>query len=325
MDIVHSTLKKVREGGLLETGDNVLVGVSGGADSSVLLDVLSVLSTRIGFKLHIAHVNYHLRGRESDRDQRFVIGLGKKYSCTVHIAHPKTVMGNGDNLQNMAREFRYHFFLKTAKELKANKIALAHHADDQAETVLLHIIRGAGLKGLTGMRSSRVLIRGLMLVRPLLSLERSEIRSYAKAKKVKFVEDSTNRTNKYERNVIRNEILPRLKKANPRVVANIYKTSRIIQDDEKCLDSLAKKAYSRLFRDGNAQRRALLKLDTAIIKRVFRLAYAGITGATADLLSDHVEKMVSISTSSKRSGSYDLPHGLKFARHMDRISLRPKK
>lgn len=318
MDLSHALLKKIKESSLLEAGDRVLIGVSGGVDSVVLLDLLVRLSEDVGLTISIAHVNYGLRGKESDRDEKFVKGLAKKYDCQLFLAKPKGLKNKSDNLQLGARNFRYKFFLDAAKKINADKIALAHHADDQAETVLLHLSRGAGLNGLTGMDSSRELDNVVKLVRPLLPITRKEILGYAKERLLKFVEDSTNKTNKYSRNFIRHDVLPLLSKANPNIVKSLCKTANILRDDDIALDSIAIEGFKKVVKVEKGkvfiQRKGFLKYPMAIRKRILRLAYNYLTGDTADLLTDHIEKMCYLASSLNKKAEYSLPHGLKFVR-----------
>ncbi|MBI2341642.1 MAG: tRNA lysidine(34) synthetase TilS [Deltaproteobacteria bacterium] len=353
MDISYAILKGVKESQLINKGDRILVGVSGGIDSVVLLDILARLKEELGLSIHAAHVNYGLRGKESDRDEKFVRGLAKEYDIPCVIARNKATKpvcrqaGNLPrvNLQNSARELRYDFFLKTAKKIKAGKIAVAHHADDQAETVLLHLIRGSGLSGLVGMThtSSPPLMGGdkgeggIVLIRPLLSFTKNGLLAYAKERGLKFVQDRTNRTKKYHRNVIRHELLPLLRKYNPNVIERVCKTAAILRDENEALDEIAARAFlqssghvchpresgndKRIIHKVKFNRLRFIKHHIAIRRRILRLAYAKLTGGTADLLNDHIERMLQIIGSAKKEGEYSLPNGVKFIRKGDAIIL----
>jgi len=331
MDVSHAILKKMMTGHLIEPGDVLLAGVSGGVDSVVLLDLLYRFKERSATKVYAAHVNYGLRGRESKRDEAFVKKIAKKYGVPYFVTRP--AKGKKGNLQNSARDLRYDFFLKIAGEVGANKIAVAHHADDQAETVLLHLARGTGLQGLSGMQEKRNLTEGISLIRPLLTFTREDILRYVKERGLKFVEDSTNRTDKYNRNVIRNKVLPELKKVNTGVISGICKTAFIISEDDRYLNdqaafALKKASPARRPFGGDTiphvtlKRPMLVKYNVAIMKRVLRLAYARLTGSTADLLTDHIEKMMWIIFSGTKEGQYSLPKGCEFSRRGNKISLK---
>ena len=209
------TLKKVRQfidsNQLLIDNDRILVGVSGGADSVVLLHIL----LKLGFECVVAHCNFHLRGEESMRDELFVEKLAEKYKLIYKKTDFDTVRfakSNKISIEMAAREMRYAWFKKLAPENKCQAIATAHHTDDSIETLLLNMIRGTGLKGLTGIEP-----RNGDIVRPVLCCTRSEIEQYAQKNKLEYITDSTNLANEYSRNKIRNLILPMMADINPSV------------------------------------------------------------------------------------------------------------
>jgi len=368
MDTNFKILKQVRDGGLISKGDRLVVGLSGGIDSVVLLDVLSRLKEELGLYIAVAHVNYGLRGKESERDERFVKGMAKRYGIHCVIARPKAKIIS-ENLQNTARNFRYGFFLKIAQKVKAEKMAVAHNSDDQAETMLLHLIRGSGLKGLGGMEPARELAKGFSVVRPLLSTTREDIVRYVKERKLKFVEDRTNKTKKYSRNIVRHNILPLLKKHNPNIIGHLCKTAAILRDEDAALDEICHsrgglssprslsphvasrergslvrncvrdifppiqrggrganyRTTVRLWRRNDSKitfnRAGFLEHHVAIQRRILRFAYARLTGGTADLVTDHIDKMIWIISSPAQKGEYSLPRGVKFARKGNTVIL----
>ena len=350
MDVCHAFLKKVRESGLVEPADRIVVGVSGGVDSAVLLDILSRLENEEAISIFIAHVNYGLRGKESDRDEKFVARLAKGYGCKFFVTRNPPLSPfrkSNTNLQNAARDCRYNFFAKVAKDIGANKVALAHHADDQAETLLLHLARGSGLSGLAGMAHRRELGEQVLLIRPLLNFSKAEVREYAKKRSLKYVEDSSNVSPKYYRNILRKEVIPILAKNNPNIVFHLCKTAAILRDENEVLDEMTTRAFacschprargdllrtldSSATADGYDKRQAheikfkrvlFIKHHIAIRRRMLRLAYARLTGGTADLLTDHIDKMMWIISSGNKEGSYNLPKGVKFNREGNEIIL----
>ncbi|HQG67961.1 MAG TPA: tRNA lysidine(34) synthetase TilS [Paludibacteraceae bacterium] len=189
----------------------ILVGVSGGRDSVALLDIL----IKLGYRCTVAHCNFHLRGEESDRDEKFVQQLSFNlnipyYSVdfdTVNYAKQKNI-----SIEMAARELRYSWFTSLAEKINAQAIAIAHHADDNVETLLMHLVRGTGLKGLTGISPKNGLI-----VRPLLCCTRNEINEYIKNNNLSFIEDSTNQSVDFQRNKIRLQVIPLLEEINPSV------------------------------------------------------------------------------------------------------------
>lgn len=180
-----------------------LVAVSGGVDSVVLLHALKTLNV----ELEIAHVNYQLRGKDSNRDEKFVRSLGKKYNVPVHVkvVDPEDIHPNGLSLQELAREIRYEFFASIMKKNKLDLLVLAHHADDQLETVLMNMQRGAGLEGLSGMEILRK-----EKFRPLLEIDKKVILSAAEEERLVFHEDKSNLKEVYLRNQYRLSIIPEL-------------------------------------------------------------------------------------------------------------------
>lgn len=216
---------------LIRSGDHVLVAVSGGIDSVVLLHLLVQIRDQFGLNLEILHVNHGLRGEQSDRDERFVAQLAERYQLPL-IVRKVDVREYQERHkvsdEEGARLLRYRVFQWALEKTRANHIALGHQADDQVETILDHWLRGSGVKGLTGMP-----VRRGKIIRPLLFATREEIETYARAHKLDFVEDETNVMFHYRRNRIRHELIPYLKKQfNPTVERAILRTARIMSEVE---------------------------------------------------------------------------------------------
>ena len=218
-----------------------LIGVSGGRDSIALLHWLVNLGYK---KLIVCHLNHQLRGRSSDADARFVEKLAKKYNVDFELgaANVRALARKKKmSLETAAREARYSFFSRAAKRRRCHKIFLAHHADDLVETFLLNLIRGAGLTGLAAMRDvARRQIDGvdLTILRPLLSVWRTDIDKYLREYHLRFREDATNRNLVPTRNRIRNRIIPYLEKILGRNIRhNIWRTAIIAAEEEKWLDN----------------------------------------------------------------------------------------
>lgn len=208
---------------LLQADLPVIVALSGGADSVALMTLLSELK----YNIIALHCNFHLRGNESDRDEQFVIHLCKERGIRLYIKHFDTreySQKKGISIEMAARELRYEWFNQMQQEMKAQCIAVAHHKDDQAETILLNLIRGTGMRGLTGIKPKRDNI-----VRPLLCVSRQDIEQYLKQKGQSFVTDSTNMEREATRNILRLDIIPQLKAINPRITDSLAETCRIMQ------------------------------------------------------------------------------------------------
>lgn len=198
---------------LIERGGSVLVGLSGGVDSVVLTDMLH----RLGFEVSALHVNYRLRGQASDEDERFVRSFCVRLGLDLQVRSYDTSSVAGErqtSVQETARDLRYHAFEEAAREAGISKVAVGHHRDDQAETVLLHLFRGSGPEGLAGMPVQRALHTGsdVTLVRPLLCLRRSNVEEYAIERGLDWREDESNAKSAYRRGAIRSQIVPLIEK-----------------------------------------------------------------------------------------------------------------
>ncbi len=218
----------IRESELLSSKDKILIAVSGGRDSIVLLMLLKNLK----YNIEVAHCNYQLRGNESDADEAFVKGLCEKLKVPFHSKKFRTsesAREEGVSIQMKARELRYAWFNELVDQFSLTKITTAHHLDDQLETILINLTRGTGLKGLRGMKSKRDNI-----VRPLLCVSRDDINDFIYAHHIPFREDSSNASGKYFRNKIRHEVIPVLKEINPSLfdaVNNSTKRLRAVEDN----------------------------------------------------------------------------------------------
>lgn len=213
----------IRSNRLLEEGADVIVGLSGGADSTALLLVLM----RLGYRVHAVHCNFHLRGAESDRDEKFVTDLCKSLGVDLEVCNYDTgqyAADHGISIEMAARELRYSDFERIMKQQGAIAICIAHHRDDSVETVLLNLIRGTGLKGLTGIKP-----RNGHIIRPLLCVSRQEIEAWLKEVGQTYITDSTNLETDYTRNKIRLELLPMMRSINPSVDGAIDLTAQHLQ------------------------------------------------------------------------------------------------
>ena len=215
---------------LLSLSDLYIVALSGGADSVALL----LLLDEMGYKVHALHCNFHLRGEESDRDERFCEDLCLKKNIPFHRIHFDTLMyaeTHKMSVEMAARELRYRYFEQLRKDIGAEGICVAHHQDDTVETVLLNLVRGTGLRGLTGIQP-----RNGAILRPLLCVTRTEIESYLATKQQDYVTDSTNLETDFVRNKIRLQVVPLLRQLNPAVSENIVRTAEHLTEAQKVLD-----------------------------------------------------------------------------------------
>lgn len=254
-----------------------LVAVSGGRDSVALLDLLHELGYR---KLVIVHLNHKLRGLESTGDARFVKALGKRLGISVVAASEdvaKLAKLENCSVEAAARIARHRFFFEAASKHRCRRIFLGHHADDQAETVLMHLCRGSGARGLRGMKESTLLERDsnkkpLELIRPILGIRRDEIDAYASQRGIFYREDASNASNEYVRNRVRNVLMPQLCETFGRDVAPILnRLASILSDEDTLLEELAIEALSKA-ETGNRRLtvRALKALPITLQRRVLQ-------------------------------------------------------
>ena len=222
--IQQRVIRYIEKEHLFSPNDKLLIALSGGADSVALLRVLHTA----GYQCEAAHCNFHLRGEESNRDERFVRQLCQKYGIRLHTIDFNTTQYATEkriSIEMAARELRYNWFEKIKEECGAHVIAVAHHQDDSVETMLLNLIRGTGITGLLGIRP-----RNGAIVRPLLCINREEIIRYLQQIGQDFVTDSTNLEDEYTRNKIRLNLLPLMQEINPSVKNSLIETSNHLND-----------------------------------------------------------------------------------------------
>ncbi len=229
---------------LLQERDKVIAAVSGGADSIVLLDLLAKEQEAMGLTIIVAHFNFQLRGTESDDDEAFVARRARHYGLEFYIERTKTeeyARHNKMGIQEAARILRYEFFDKLLLSSGFDKIATGHNADDNAETILLNLFRGAGVQGLSGIPVYR---EDKKIIRPLLFASRSEIEQYATHEQLPFRTDSSNAKDLYTRNFIRHQIIPLVKdKVNPSIVQTLHRSSELFRELEAFLTYTARQSF----------------------------------------------------------------------------------
>lgn len=250
-----------RKEGLLAPGDRVICALSGGADSVALLWAMLLLKDPMGLEVSAAHFNHGLRGEESDRDEAFVRQLCDRWEVPLTVGHG-TVTRQGRGLEDAARAARYAFFDTLDPDAR---LATAHTADDNAETVLLRLLRGAGLRGLSGIRPSRGRI-----IRPMLTVTRADVEEFLEEWSLRHIEDSSNAGKVFQRNRVRQELMPVLRRENPRFSVNVSRMARNLGEDASFLEEMARKAYDRACTDGKLDCEATLSLHPAMRSRVLR-------------------------------------------------------
>jgi tRNA(Ile)-lysidine synthase len=270
--LLHRLVRTVRARRLFEPGQHLLVAISGGPDSVALLALLHRLAGSWRLTLTAAHCNYGLRGDESEEDERFVAALCRRLDVPLIVRRLDVRSGGRrGSLQAAARELRYRAFLDIARECGADRVVLGHTADDQAETVLLWMLRGAGLTGFAGMPAAR----DETIVRPLYDSTREEVLSYLSQSGLSYRRDSTNDKPLYARNRVRHEVLPVLKRLVPSAVRALCRSADLCREDDRFLDThLAALCEGRLKRESDGswtvERRFVRQLPLALQRRLVR-------------------------------------------------------
>lgn len=294
----------VRENGLIPEGFRVVAGVSGGADSVALLRVLTLLSSEMHFAVFAAHLHHGIRGETADADETYVKALCDKLSVPLYCERadvPALAREHSHTLEQEGRIVRYAFFERARGHFGAELVAVAHHRDDQAESVLMHLMRGSGLAGLTGMRPKRGDI-----VRPLLCVRRSEIEKFLQAEGIPFQTDETNLVPEGTRNRTRLEIIPYIERnVNPAFTETLCSMAELLRRDEDYLAGEAQRALDAAAKDGGYERKKLASLPLPIQTRAIRAALAK-AGAEVDIERAHVEKVCAL-LSAQTGASLDLP------------------
>ncbi|HXF70352.1 MAG TPA: tRNA lysidine(34) synthetase TilS [Thermoflexus sp.] len=313
---------------LLPSGETVIVGVSGGPDSLCLLDVLRDLAPELGIALHVAHLHHGLRGPEADADAAFVAELAQAWGLPFTIGKEDVralAAREGFSLEEAARQARYTFLAEVAARVGSRTIAVAHHADDQVETVLMHLLRGSGLAGLRGMRPRMPLTEyhgllrrppeGLWLVRPLLGVWRREIEAYLQAKGLTSRFDRSNLDLTFFRNRLRHEVLPFLERLNPRLREAWRRMAEILAADYEFLEGTLRQVWPTVvvaeeperivFDLARWQTLPLSLKRMALREAAFRLAHR-----LRDLGFEHVEEAIRMAEEGMTGSMLTWPEGL---------------
>lgn len=324
-DKILNTIKKHN---LIENGDNVLVGVSGGPDSMALLYALLSIQTEIPFSLYIAHVNHGVRGREADEDEKFVEKISGKLGIPFYskkIDMEGYAREHKLSSEDAGRRLRYKFFREVLLSINGGKIAVAHNKNDQAETLIMRFFRGTGLDGLKGME-----YRNGDIIRPLLDISRNEIEDYILEKNINTRLDRTNLESIYNRNKIRLELIPYIvDNFNPNIVDTLWRTSRTMSNDSEFLEEFSKERYRQLVKveDKNSIilcRQKFSREHIAIKQRIIRHSIYNLTGTLDGISEIHVRNVLELFERGDTGKSVDLPNRLEVKTSYDDLIFRIK-
>lgn len=323
VDLQTRIAASARDRQLFSPGDTLIVGLSGGADSVALLDLLASLPD-YSLRLTAAHLNHCLRGAESDGDEQFCREFAARLGIpfeTRRVDVAAFAAREGLNLEDAGREARIEFLDQLARAAGASAVVLAHHADDQAETVLMRLLRGSGSHGLAGIAWRNR--RGY--VRPLLNVSRQEIEAYLRERGLEWREDSSNRDTTLLRNRIRHEILPLLESCNPATREALTATASILNDEDALLEELTERAFAELCESSAAGSSCsvarFLSQPPALARRLVRLMYSRHAHSRRLLTSSHVEAVRAMAASPRPNQRLNLPGAIVAVREYDRLSL----
>lgn len=312
---------------MLREGDRVIAAVSGGPDSVCLLHCLVELAPEYGIELLAAHFNHKLRGEDSDRDEQFVEGLCKRLNVPLSLAGEDMAAVSRrekGSLEELCRKSRHGFLEGLAREKGFGKIALGHNLDDQAETVLMNVIRGTGIDGLKGIDPVRD-----CFIRPLIGIERKEIIDFLSARGIPWRTDHSNSENSFRRNSIRNSLIPFIRENyNPSIVDTLGRLANIARSENEFLDSLAEEAVS----SWEPLPGGGLKIPTgeflghhpALRKRIIKSALEGLSPVKGGISHEHISAVLKAAGGKEPGASLDLPFGISARREYDFLVIEKR-
>jgi len=315
MAMLERVRQYIRTHQMFTPGELVIVAVSGGPDSVALLHLLDKIKGELGIDIHVFHLDHGLRGDQSAEDALFVRQLADRLNLASTIVGlgPEVLKRRGGSLQAAARLQRLEELCLLAQRLSTNKVAVGHNQDDQAETVLMRVLRGTGLRGLTGIHPARQ-VNGLTFVRPLLATPRLQIDQYCRDNELLPRYDESNSRPDYLRNRIRLELLPMLRREyNPAILRNLADMAGVLQEEDALMEEIASEALARAA-NHNEERsylaKNLLAEQVAVLRRSLRMAARRVMGPDYDLGLQPITNVIQLLLKSHGSHRLDLPGGL---------------
>ena len=315
MNLVKKIQENIFHHGLFERGAKIVIGVSGGPDSICLLAILYKLINKYDLRVVVAHVNYGLRRKDSDLDEKLVKDLAEKHSLPIEVKYVTRYALRVSRSEEHLRQIRYDFFEKVRTKHRAGFIAVGHNLNDQAETVLARILRGTGLRGLGAIK-----FRNNNIIRPLLNVPRKEILAYLRKNNLRFRIDKTNLGADFTRNKIRNKLLPYLvNNFNPNIEEVLYNLSRSVADDYDFINKFSSE-WLKTSKILSASR--LSKLHPAILREVIRVAIEKYVPNLREIESGHIEEILKIVKSVKNKRQVLKLKSLKISRRGDKLTIK---
>lgn len=323
MQNLHPTEKKVlstiHEHRMVNDGDTVAVATSGGPDSVCLLRILYLFRGQLNINLIVAHLEHGLRPQEDKQETEFVYNLAKELNLPLAYYKANNIK-HGPSMEERAREVRYRFLEKVSDDYDVKKVALGHNMNDQAETVLINLLRGSGPTGLSGMPP----IREKLFIRPLINITRDEIQDYLKEKGIPFMTDSSNLDKRYVRNKIRLELIPILIRYQPRIIEHLSRLASILRQEDEFMKKEAAHRLKSLVPDSSdhvldISLPDLKKLSTSIQSRIIRQIIKQTKGDLRKISTAHVKAIMDLGNNSKPQAKINLPDNLTVKRVYNRL------
>ena len=326
--IFEKVLSTINKHELIQKGDKIVVGLSGGPDSVCLLHILSRLKDKFDLEIYAAHLNHQIRGIEAQKDAFYISKLCEEMGITFFIKSinvPEYCEKNGVSIEEGARKLRYEMFYEVKNNTRANKIAIGHNLNDQAETILMRIMRGTGLQGLKGIEY----IRDGVIIRPILDIERNDIEEYCKQNNLNPRIDKTNLESIYTRNKIRLELIPYMKdNFNSNIIESISRMGNSLRSDNDYIEneSLIKfKEVSNINDDSvEINLSSYINLHKSIKVRILRNSIKHILGDTNFIDQRHIDDIIDLEDESKIDKVINLPRGIFVYRKKNSIILTNK-
>ena len=326
--IFEKVLSTINKHELIQKGDKIVVGLSGGPDSVCLLHILSRLKDKFDLEIYAAHLNHQIRGIEAQKDAFYISNLCEEMGITFFIKSinvPEYCEKNGVSIEEGARKLRYEMFYEVKNNTRANKIAIGHNLNDQAETILMRIMRGTGLQGLKGIEY----IRDGVIIRPILDIERSDIEKYCEQNNLNPRIDKTNLESIYTRNKIRLELIPYMKdNFNSNIIESIARMGNSLRSDNDYIENEALikfKEVSNINDDSvEINLSSYINLHNSIKVRILRNSIKHILGDTNFIDQRHIDDIIDLEDESKIDKVINLPRGIFVYRKKNSIILTNK-
>ncbi|MBF0209695.1 MAG: tRNA lysidine(34) synthetase TilS [Desulfamplus sp.] len=335
-NLVEIALKTIHNYSMIELNDSILIGVSGGADSVALLLLIKDFCIKelcISIPIGVAHINHLLRGKESDRDEDFVADIAQKYNLpchTIRVNVAEFARAKKLSFEEAARDVRYSFYSEIADRYNYNKIALAHNSNDNAELVLMNLLRGGGIKGLSGIPPVRAIL-GKTIIRPLIEASRDAILDYLRDKNQEYIVDSSNSDMAYLRNRIRHSLIPHLQENyNPSVTESLNRLSKIITDENSWIEEKIEQLFNSVIiapkdeiqNEVIIHKRAFIDNNKALAKRLIRRAIQEIKGDLRQITFNHIEDALKLINSKKGGKAIHLPDRVRIIKIKESVAFR---